>query len=160
MTSTGIPKAGEKTPLFNAKDTQGNNVGLQNFKGRKIVLYFYPKDMTSGCTVEACAFRDAHAQILESGAVVLGVSPDSADSHKKFSEKHDLTFPLLVDKDLALCKAFGAWGEKSMYGRKYFGVLRTTFIIDTRGRIARVFEKVKPEGHALEVLAALKEVQP
>ena len=115
----------------------------------------YPKDDTSGCTAEACEFRDSWAAVKRQGAVVLGVSPDGVKSHGKFKEKYDLPFPLLADEDHAVAEAYGVWGEKSMYGRKYFGILRTTFIIDEAGRVAKLFEKVKPKGHAAEVLAVL-----
>jgi peroxiredoxin Q/BCP len=121
-----------------------------------VVLYFYPKDDTSGCTTEACEFRDSWKDVQQSGAVVLGVSPDPVTSHQKFKQKYQLPFPLLADTDHRVADAYGAWGEKSMYGRKYRGILRTTFLIDPEGRIARVFEKVRPEGHAAEVLAALQ----
>jgi peroxiredoxin Q/BCP len=119
------------------------------------VLYFYPKDDTSGCTKEACGFRDSWRDVQRLGAVVLGVSPDGVTSHAKFKQKYSLPFPLLADERHEVAEAYGVWGEKSMYGRKYMGVLRSTFVIDEQGRIARVFEKVKPEGHAAEVLAAL-----
>jgi peroxiredoxin Q/BCP len=121
------------------------------------VLYFYPKDDTSGCTKEACEFRDSWQQVGRSGAVVLGVSPDPVSSHQKFKRKYQLPFPLLADTDHTVATAYGAWGQKSMYGRKYQGILRTTFLIDREGRIAKVFEKVRPAGHAAEVLAALGE---
>jgi len=130
-------------------------VSLKDFKGKTVVLYFYPKDDTSGCTTEACGFRDSWRAVEAAGAVVLGVSPDGPASHQKFRKKYELPFPLLADEDHAVAEAYGAWGEKSMYGRKYFGVLRTTYVIDPAGRIARVFEKVKPRGHAAEVLAAI-----
>ena len=129
---------------------------MNGLKGKKVVLYFYPKDDTSGCTVEACEFRDSWGAVERAGAVVLGVSPDGVASHLKFKNKHSLPFPLLADEDHAVAEAYGAWGEKSMYGRKYHGILRTTFVIDEAGRIARIFEKVKPKGHAAEVLEALK----
>jgi peroxiredoxin Q/BCP len=120
------------------------------------VLYFYPKDDTSGCTKQACGFRDSWADVQKTGAVVLGVSPDGVASHQKFKRKYTLPFPLLADTDHRVAAAYGAWGEKSMYGKRYMGILRTTFIIDAHGRIARVFEKVKPEGHAADVLTALR----
>jgi len=123
-----------------------------------VVLYFYPKDDTSGCTTEACEFRDAWSDVKKTGVRLFGVSPDGIRSHEKFRAKFKLPFPLLADEDHAVAEAYGVWGEKSMYGRKYMGILRTTFIIDARGRIAQVFEKVKPAGHAGEVLAALKQL--
>jgi peroxiredoxin Q/BCP len=148
-------KAGDKAPAFSLAADGGGRMSLKELKGKKVVLYFYPKDDTSGCTTEACEFRDSWSAVKAAGAVVLGVSPDSAASHDKFKVKYRLPFTLLADPDHALAEAFGAWGEKSMYGRKYQGVLRSTFIIDETGRIAAVFPKVKPKGHAAEVLAAL-----
>jgi peroxiredoxin Q/BCP len=148
-------KEGAKAPAFSLPSDDGGTVALKDLKGKKVVLYFYPKDDTSGCTTEACEFRDSWAAVKRKGAVVLGVSPDGVKSHGKFKEKYDLPFPLLADEDHAVAEAYGVWGEKSMYGRKYFGILRTTFVIDEAGRVAKVFEKVKPKGHAAEVLAAL-----
>jgi peroxiredoxin Q/BCP len=148
-------KEGAKAPAFSLPSDDGSTVALRELKGKKVVLYFYPKDDTSGCTAQACEFRDSWAAVKRKGAVVLGVSPDGVKSHGKFKEKYDLPFPLLADEDHAVAEAYGAWGEKSMYGRKYFGILRTTFVIDEAGRVAKVFEKVKPKGHAAEVLAAL-----
>jgi len=149
-------KEGDKAPDFRAKDDEGNDVSLKDFRGKKVVLYFYPKDNTSGCTREACDFRDNMGRIKRNDAVVLGVSPDSEKSHEKFKSKFDLSFPLLVDEDKKLVNAYGVWQEKSMYGRKFMGVVRTTFIIDENGKIARIFPKVKVAGHVDEVLAALK----
>ena len=146
---------GTKAPAFRLPSDVGAPVALKDFAGRPVVLYFYPKDDTSGCTTEACEFRDSWRAVQAAGAVVLGVSPDGVASHQKFKKKYELPFTLLADEDHAVAEAYGAWGEKSMYGRKYFGVLRKTYIIDARGKIARVFEKVKPRGHAAEVLAAL-----
>jgi peroxiredoxin Q/BCP len=120
-----------------------------------VVLYFYPKDMTPGCTVEACAFRDGHGALQKAGAVVLGVSKDPVPSHKKFSDKFSLPFSLLADEDLKIMKAYGAWGEKSLYGRKFMGTLRVTYIINSNGKIKAVFKKVKPAGHDREILALL-----
>ncbi|MFL5520517.1 MAG: thioredoxin-dependent thiol peroxidase [Gemmatimonadales bacterium] len=151
-------KEGAKAPAFSLPADDGRTVALKELKGTKVVLYFYPKDDTSGCTVEACEFRDSWASVQRMGAVVLGVSPDGVKSHGRFKEKFELPFPLLADEDHAVANAYGVWGEKSMYGRKYFGILRTTFIIDEAGRVAKVFEKVKPKGHAAEVLAALRVV--
>jgi len=149
---------GDPAPDFTLSATARETASLGALKGRKVVLYFYPKDDTSGCTTEACEFRDAWADVKASGARLYGVSPDGVKSHVKFRAKFDLPFPLLADEDHSVAEAYGAWGEKSMYGRKYMGILRTTFIIDEKGRIARVFEKVKPAGHADEVLAALREL--
>lgn len=150
-------EAGTKAPRFSLPSDSGKVVSLDDFKGsRKVVLYFYPKDDTSGCTAQACEFRDNWKAVQAAGAVVLGVSPDGVVSHGKFKGRYQLPFPLLADEDHAVAEAYGAWGEKSMYGRKYQGILRTTFVIGTDGRIEKVFPKVKPKGHAAEVLAALK----
>ena len=150
--------AGRKAPAFRLPADDGTTVSLRDLEGKPVVLYFYPKDDTSGCTTEACEFRDSWAAVRRRGAVVLGVSPDGVASHQKFKAKYQLPFPLLADTDHAVAEAYGAWGEKSMYGRKYFGILRTTVLIDRDGKVARVFEKVKPKGHAAEVLAALEEL--
>jgi len=143
---------GSKAPAFSLPADDGSTISLKSLAGRTVVLYFYPRDDTSGCTVEACEFRDNWGAVKKAGAVVLGVSPDPVSSHARFKRKFDLPFPLLADLDHSVAEAYGAWGEKSMYGRKYQGILRTTFVIDGKGRIARVFEKVKPKGHAAEVL--------
>lgn len=148
-------KPGDKAPAFSLHTDGGGELSLAELKGKKVVLYFYPKDDTSGCTTEACEFRDNWSAVRKTGAVVLGVSPDSPASHDKFKAKYKLPFSLLADPDHAVAEAYGAWGEKSMYGRKYHGVLRSTFIIDEAGRVATVFPKVKPRGHAADVLAAL-----
>jgi len=148
-------KPGDPAPSFSLASDGGGTIALRDLKGKKIVLYFYPKDDTSGCTTEACEFRDKWKAVQGAGAVVLGVSPDSVASHEKFKAKFKLPFPLLADPDHAVAEAYGAWGDKSMYGRKYKGVLRSTFIIDQAGRISAVFLKVKPKGHAAQVLAAL-----
>lgn len=148
-------KVGDKAPAFSLESDGGGVVELKALKGRQVVLYFYPKDDTIGCTTEACEFRDNWKAVQAHGAVVLGVSPDSVASHDKFKAKYRLPFTLLADPDHALAEAYGAWGEKSMYGRKYHGILRSTFIIDGAGRISTIFPKVKPRGHAAEVLAAL-----
>ena len=153
-----IPEAGRAAPDFTLPSDQGGEVSLRGLRGRKVVLYFYPKDDTSGCTTQACEFRDAWADVQAAGAIVLGVSPDGIRSHGKFRAKFDLPFPLLADEDHRVAEAYGVWGEKQMYGRTYEGILRTTFLIDGKGRIARVFEKVKPAGHAAEVLTALAEI--
>jgi peroxiredoxin Q/BCP len=148
-------KPGAEAPAFSLPADDGRDVALEDLKGRKVVLFFYPKDDTTGCTTEACEFRDSWASVSRKGAVVLGVSPDGVKSHGRFRQKYELPFPLLADEDHAVAEAYGVWGEKSMYGRKYFGILRTTFIIDEAGRVAQVFQRVKPKGHAAEVLAAL-----
>jgi peroxiredoxin Q/BCP len=149
-------KPGSKAPAFALPSDAGQTVKLADLTGRKVVLYFYPKDDTTGCTVEACDFRDHWAEVRQTGALVLGVSPDGVRSHEKFKAKFKLPFPLLADEDHRVAEKYGVWGEKSMYGRKYFGIRRTTFLIDEAGRIAKVFEKVKPKGHAKEVLEALR----
>lgn len=142
-------------PGFTLPADDGTTVSLTALRGAPVVLYFYPKDDTSGCTTEACEFRDAWSDVKATGARLFGVSPDGLRSHEKFRNKFSLPFPLLADEDHAVAEAYGAWGEKSMYGRKYMGILRTTYVIDAKGRIVRVFEKVQPAGHAAEVLAAL-----
>lgn len=149
------PTIGAEAPRFTLPSDRGDDVSLESLRGRPVVLYFYPRDDTSGCTTQACEFRDSWADVQSRGAVVLGVSPDGVASHRKFRDKFALPFPLLADEDHAVAQAYGVWGEKSMYGRKYQGILRTTFIIDPAGRIAHVFENVKPKGHAAQVLKAL-----
>ena len=149
------PKEGSTAPDFTAVAHDGTTVKLSAFKGRPVVLYFYPKDDTPGCTVEACGFRDAHAQFGRHKAVVLGVSPDSPKSHGKFRTKFKLPFTLLADERHELAEKYGAWREKSMYGKAFMGIARSTFVIDAAGRIAKVFTGVKPEGHDREVLAAV-----
>ncbi len=147
-----------KAPDFSLPSSEGKTIGLQDFLGKKkVVLYFYPKDDTPGCTVEACGFRDKFREIEKRDAVILGVSPDNEAKHKKFISKFELPFPLLCDEDKKLSEAYGVWVEKSMYGKKYMGVARTTFIIGKDGRIESIFEKVKPDGHHDEVLSALKD---
>ncbi len=146
---------GKKAPDFTLKDDNGGTVKLSGLKGKKVVLYFYPKDDTPGCTKEACSFRDGFKEIQKMGAIVLGVSPDPVESHKKFKEKFHLNFPLLSDEEKKVVNAYGVWKEKSLYGRKYMGVERTTFIIDEAGKIKKVFPKVKVDGHYEEVLAEL-----
>jgi peroxiredoxin Q/BCP len=151
--------SGDPAPDFVAAASNGKEVSLKDFRGKRVVLYFYPKDDTPGCTVQACAFRDRIKDFDKADAVVLGVSPDGIKSHGKFIEKFGLPFLLLADEDRTICGDYGVWAEKSMYGRKYFGVARTTFLIDRRGRIARVFDKVKPKDHAQEVMAALTDLE-
>ncbi len=149
-------KVGQKAPDFTVIDDKGEKVKLADLKGKKVVLYFYPKDDTPGCTKEACAFRDGIDKIKKRGAVVLGVSADSVESHKKFKSKFDLNFPLLADTEKKMIEAYGVWKEKSMYGKKYMGIERTTFVIDENGKIAQIFPKVKVDQHYDEVLEALK----
>ncbi len=149
-------EAGDKAPAFTLEDGTGRKVKLSDHKGRFVVLYFYPKDNTPGCTQQACDFRDEHSALEEAGAVVLGVSPDSAASHQKFAAKHALPFPLLVDADHAVAEKYGAWGEKTLYGRKFMGIIRQTFLIGPTGKVVRVWPKVKVKGHVAEVLEALQ----
>ncbi|MEZ5828772.1 MAG: thioredoxin-dependent thiol peroxidase [Hyphomicrobiales bacterium] len=147
---------GDKAPAFSLPADGGGTVALKDLKGKAVVLYFYPKDDTSGCTAEACAFRDAMPDFSELKAQVLGISRDPVKSHDKFKAKYDLTFPLLSDEDGAVCEAYGTWVEKSMYGRKYMGIERSTFLIDGEGVISAVWRKVKVPGHAEDVLKAVK----
>ncbi len=149
-------KEGDKAPDFSLPASDGKTVSLKGLAGKKVVLYFYPKDNTSGCTVEACGFRDSDAKLKKAGAVVLGVSADSIASHQKFAGKYSLPFPLLSDEGAKVASAYGAWGEKSLYGRKYMGMFRMTFLIDEKGKLAKIWLKVKPDGHAEEVLTAIK----
>jgi len=150
-----MPVVGKPAPAFTLDTDTGERLSLRDLKGKPVVLYFYPKDDTSGCTAEACEFRDAFPRFDKSKAVILGVSPDQVKSHQKFKAKYELPFTLLADTDHAVAEQYGVWKEKSMYGRKYMGVERTTFIIDAAGKMAKIFEKVKPQGHAAEVEAAL-----
>ena len=150
-------EVGDRAPAFSLDSDTGKRVALRDLKGKTVILYFYPKDDTSGCTTEACEFRDSWRAVRAAGAVVVGVSPDSAASHRKFKSGNRLPFPLLADPDHAVAEAYGAWGEKSMYGRTYQGILRSTFVIGPTGRIRRIFSRVRPKGHAAQVLAALKE---
>jgi peroxiredoxin Q/BCP len=147
----GIP-----APEISLPDETGAIRRLSDYRGRPVVLYFYPKDDTPGCTTEACNFRDDYSAYTEADVIILGVSPDDPKSHTRFKEKYALPFPLLADDGHKVCDLYGAWGPKKMMGREYEGVLRTTFLIDSDGRIARVFEGVKPAGHSAEVLEALK----
>ncbi len=150
-----MPTRGTPAPDFTVLTDTGDALTLSSLKGRPVVLYFYPKDDTSGCTTEACEFRDLFPRFDSSKAVILGVSPDSVTSHVKFKTKFELPFTLLADTEKEVATAYGVWKEKSMYGKKYMGVERTTFLIDAKGRIAHIFEKVKPAGHAAAVMAAI-----
>ncbi len=150
-------KAGDKAPDFNAKDQDGNDVKLSDLKGTRVVLYFYPKDDTPGCTKEACSFRDADDVFRSKGIRVLGVSTDSEKSHQKFISKFQLPFDLLADTDKQIVESYGVWAEKSMYGKKYMGTLRKTFLIDGDGKIVKIFDKVNVAEHADEVLEAFGE---
>jgi len=148
-------KVGDKAPDFTLPTGSGELLSLKQMKGKKVVLYFYPKDDTSGCTKEACSFRDNIKVIQKKGAVVIGASIDSAESHQKFSSKYNLPFTLVSDEEKELVRKYGVWKEKSMYGRKYMGIERTTFVIDEKGVITHIFPKVKVDGHTEEILALL-----
>lgn len=147
---------GDRAPELGIPDQDGKQVTLKDLKGKQVVLYFYPKDDTPGCTQESCDFRDSLAPIKKAGAVILGVSLDSQASHQKFIKKYTLPFPLLSDADKTVAQAYGVYKEKSMYGKKYWGIERSTFVIDQDGILKRIFRKVKVDGHVDEVLAALK----
>jgi peroxiredoxin Q/BCP len=148
-------KEGDVAPAFTAMTNGGGKVSLEDFKGQNVILYFYPKDDTSGCTKEACAFRDHYSEFRKKGAVVLGVSTDSGKSHDKFVEKYKLPFTLLADEEKKIVEAYGVWAQKSFMGRKYMGTLRVTFLIGPDGRIKKIWPQVKPAEHAEEVLAAI-----
>jgi peroxiredoxin Q/BCP len=148
-------KKGMPAPEFSLKDDKGRARVLSEYMGTKVVLYFYPKDDTPGCTTEACNFRDDYSAYVDAGITILGVSPDSVKSHKKFREKFNLPFSLLSDVDHKVAEAYGVWGKKKFMGKEYMGVLRTTFIVDEKGRLAHVFEDVKPAEHSKEILALL-----
>jgi peroxiredoxin Q/BCP len=149
---------GRTAPAFTAQTDTGESLELASLRGQKVVLFFYPKDDTSGCTVEVCSFRDAFPRFEGLDAVVLGVSPDPVKSHVKFKKKYELPFTLLADVDHSVADKYGVWGEKVMWGRHYWGVLRTTFVIDRNGKVAKVFEKVNPQNHATEVAEAVAAV--
>ena len=152
------PKPGDKAPDFTLPTDGGGNLSLSKLKGKKVILYFYPKDDTSGCTAEACGFRDNLPKFGKTDSVVIGVSRDSVASHDKFKKKHELPLTLASDEDGKVCEAYGTWIEKSMYGRKYMGIERATFLIDDKGVIRNVWRKVKVGGHVEEVLAAAKAI--
>lgn len=146
---------GDRAPDFTAPADGGGTLRLRDFRGSRVVLYFYPKDNTPGCTQEACDFRDRSAEFDAAGAAVVGVSPDSVPSHDRFKQKHSLPFRLISDEDHRIADAYGVWREKSLYGRKYFGVVRSTFLIDEKGRLAALYDKVRVKGHVEDVLAKL-----
>ena len=147
---------GEIAPEFTARDQDGKVHRLSDYRGRKVVLFFYPRDMTAGCTIEACDFRDNHSRIVDAGAVLFGISTDSEESHRKFIRKHDLGYSLLVDDDHSIAEAYDSWVEKSMFGKSFGGVARRTFVIDEEGRIVKIFRKVDVRGHADEVIDVLQ----
>lgn len=146
------PQVGDKAPAINGVNQKGEQISLDTFKGKKLVLYFYPKDDTPGCTAEACNLRDNYNALLNAGYQILGVSPDNEAKHQKFIDKYELPFDLLADTEKAVCNAYGVWVEKSMYGRKYMGVARTTFVIDENGMIEEVITKVKTKDHTSQIL--------
>ena len=150
-----MPKEGEPAPDFRLPADDGKTYALRDLRGKKVVLYFYPKDDTPGCTKEACSFRDNLSRVSSKGAIVLGVSKDDLESHAKFREKYSLSFPLLSDPEGKVLSAYGVWKEKNLYGKTFMGIERTTFVIDEGGRIQKVFPRVKVDGHVDEVLAAL-----
>lgn len=145
-------KVGSKAPAFKGKDQDGNIISLADFKGKKLILFFYPKDNTPGCTAEACSLRDNYSLLQKNGFELLGISIDDEKSHQKFITKHSLPFPLLADSDKKVVEAYGLWVEKSMYGRKYMGTARTTFLIDEAGKISHIIEKVDTKDHAMQIL--------
>lgn len=151
-------EAGQKAPAFTLTDQDGNAVKLSDFKGRRVVVYFYPKADTPGCTTQACSLRDSMPDLKKLKAIVVGISPDTPQKQKKFDEKYGLGFPLLSDTDHAVAEKFAAWGEKSMYGRKYMGVIRSAFVIDEQGKVAAAFPKISPGDTVAKVSAALKEL--
>jgi peroxiredoxin Q/BCP len=148
-------ESGAKAPDFTLRDDQGRKVKLSELRGKPVVLYFYPKDDTPGCTKEACSFRDRQRELAKHGATVLGVSPDTVESHVAFRDKFDLNFPLLADPDHAVAEKYGAWREKNLYGKVSMGIQRSTFLIDAEGKVAKVWKKVSVDGHDDDVLAAL-----
>lgn len=148
--------AGDMAPDFRSTTQDGEPLRLADLRGQRVILYFYPKDNTSGCTLEARNMRDGKAELTRMGFRIIGVSPDSEKSHRSFCEKQELNFTLLADTDHSLCQAYGVWAEKSMYGRKYMGVLRTTFIIDAQGRIEKIFDKVDTANHYQQILESYK----
>jgi thioredoxin-dependent peroxiredoxin len=147
-------KQGDNAPAFSGKDQQGNKISSTDYKGKKLVIYFYPKDDTPGCTAQACNLRDNYALLKKHGFEIIGVSPDDMDSHEKFTSKYDLPFPLLADPELKIINKFGVWGEKNLYGNKFMGVNRTSFVIDENGKISKIFLRPKTKEHAEEIIAA------
>lgn len=158
MPPSALPQEGAKAPAFNLPANTGEKIRLSSLSGRKVVVYFYPKDNTPGCTTEAQEFRDAATQFEKLDCVILGVSPDPVDSHGKFVDKYNLNFTLLSDEDHAVAEKYGVWVKKNMYGREYWGVQRATFLIDENGKVVKVWPKVKPKGHAKEVLETIRKL--
>jgi peroxiredoxin Q/BCP len=154
-----VLEAGQQAPDFTLPDQNGDDLTLSDLRGQTVVLYFYPRADTPGCTTQACGIRDHHNDYADTGARVIGISPDEVDAVRKFADKYDLDFTLLADADHAVADAYGTWGEKSMYGKKYMGVARATFLIDAEGTIAKVFPKVSPKTHDEVVLEALADLQ-
>jgi len=159
VAAADMPAEGEDAPAFELADQSGETVSLADLRGQWVVLYFYPRADTPGCTTQACGVRDRSGEYEKAGARVVGVSPDETKAIAKFDDKYELGFTLLADPDHAAADAYGVWGEKSMYGKKYFGVQRATFLIDPEGKVARVFPKVQPKQHDDQVLGALAELQ-
>jgi peroxiredoxin Q/BCP len=155
--SSSVPAVGEMAPDFTAPTDGGGTIRLKDLRGQQVVLYFYPKDNTPGCTTESCDFRDANDEFGSKNAIILGISPDGIKSHDKFKSKFDLPFALVSDEDHQIAEAYGAWQEKSMYGRKYMGIQRSTFVIDEKGKIAEVYANVKVKGHVADVLTKISE---
>ncbi len=149
-------EVGKRAPAFTLADADGEKVRLSDFQGSPVVIYFYPKDDTPGCTKEACAFRDQHRELKKLGAVVLGISPDDSESHARFRDKYDLNFRLLADVGHKIAEKYGAWREKNMYGKKSMGIRRSTYLIDSAGKVAKVWKAVKVDGHDQKVLEALQ----
>lgn len=147
-----VLQAGDIAPVFSGKDQNGNTVALENLSGKKVILYFYPKDDTPGCTAQACNLRDNYAALQAAGYVLLGISPDNEKKHQKFISKYDLPFPLLADTDHSIAEAYGVWGKKKFMGREYMGILRTTFIIDEQGKIERIISNVNTAEHTAQIL--------
>ena len=147
---------GKKAPAFSGVDDKGNKVSLKDFSDKKVILYFYPKDMTPGCTTEACDFQESISKLKRNGAVVIGVSKDSVERHVKFKEKYSLKFPLIADEDGKICEKYGVWQKKKLYGKEFMGIVRSTFLIGENGKLLKVWPKVKVKGHVAEVLDAVK----
>ncbi len=156
LPKNGASMEGKVSPSFTLRDQDGTLVRLRDYRGKKVVLYFYVRDDTPGCTREACSFRDNISKLKSKGFVVLGISPDSVDSHRRFAVKYKLRYPLLVDLNAQIAKKYGVWGRKSMYGRKFYGVIRSTFIIDEKGRVMKEYRRVKVDGHTHRLLEDLR----